>query len=336
MHKYFLITPQLFASDHDPGVTFITHGCRYLISQADPDALFLPISNIWHSAPDWKLLFDQADCLVLAGSPLYDPSDIQVYWNYDIWKHVDLARSRGIPVVDLWGYSSHPFPLPDLDTMAQTILTTHRTQRLLKIQKHFNMIITRDLCSQLIASSMRQDVSALPCCSFWAHRYFNVSSIERSFNCVTLRHRPGQEWLIEPLHALAHELSKDKPTYLVCHTRHEYWWFKKNFPDPEHLICIYDPKSLLEFYARCDKVISIRLHATIPALSLGCNVINLSVDARSQALDLYDIPSTPYTDLKQGPIDLVFHNLNDRPPPSRDYFIERFKDEIVWRLKDVS
>lgn len=332
MHKYYLVTPLTNAPSFDPGVTFITHGCKHLISLADPDAYFFHISNTSYSKPDWDILFDQADCLILSGNPLYDPTDIEVYWNFEIWDHVMEAHSRGIPIADLWGYSSHPLPVPDLEIMADRMLKTHRTKRLLEIQSRFDLIITRDLCAQVIASSMRQDVDALPCCSFWSHLYFNVKPRPRTFNAVTLRYMKGQEWILEPLHALSQILAKEKPTFIVCHTRYEYLWAREHLPQIQNLICIYDPISLLNFYSRCDKVISIRLHASIPALSLGCKVINLAIDTRSQALDLFNIPSIPYTELKNGSIPLDFNSMSFASLPPQDRFIERFQKEIISRF----
>jgi len=216
--------------------------------------------------------------------------------------------------------------------MAAEILKTRRTQRLLDIQSRFSMIVTRDLCAQLIASSRRQDVDALPCCSFWAHRYFNVARKTSEFNSITLRHEPGHEWLLPPLHSLSQLMAQEKPTFLTCHTRHEYWWAKKHLPKADNLLCIYDPRSLLDFYSRCEHVISIRLHASIPALSLGCNVINLSIDTRSQALDLFNVPSVPYTALKKGPLPLNFSTFNDRPNPPTKHFVDRFREQIVSRF----
>lgn len=329
MRKYYLITPQKNAPGADPGVTFITHGCKYLIKQADPDAMFLHVSNTMHQQADWDLVYHQADCLVLAGNPLYDTSETRVYWNSGIWEHVDKARALGIPIADLWGYSAHALPSPALDTMAQAMLSTTRTKDLLEIQAHFKLVITRDLCAQLVASSMREDVDALPCCSYWAHRYFNIEPKRPTFNAVVLRFMPGQEWILKPLQELSLLLSKEKPTFLICPNNRAYWWAKEHLHHPGHLFCIYDPASLLDFYSRCDKVISIRLHASIPALSLGCRVINLSIDTRSQTLDLFNIPSVPYTALKEPDFPLDFHSLDTSHLPSPDHFLTRFKTEIV-------
>ena len=332
MHKYYLLTPQTNSPNIDPGVTFITHGCKYLIRQADPEALFLSVSNTEYSKPNWDLLLDQADCLVLAGNPLYDPSDVHTYWNYSIWNHVNGAQSRGIPIADLWGYSSSPIPAPDFRTMAEQLLINPKNKRVLDIQSRFNLIITRDITAQLVASSMRDDVDALPCCAYWAFQYFNVTPKEPQFNCVTIRYRQGLEYILQPLYDLAQKLSNQRLTYILCHTAVEYWWAKKNLPSAQNLICIYDPKSLLEFYSRCDKVISIRLHGTIPALSLGRQVINISIDTRSQALDLFKIPSIPSTALKNRPVDLTFKTLQQGIPESPSYFIKRFQDAILSRL----
>lgn len=313
-------------------MSFITHGCKYLIRQADPEALFLPVSNTQYDSGDWKILFKEADCLVLAGMPLYDLGDVRVYWNYDIWEHINTARSLGIPIVDLCGYSSCPLPGAGDEVMSSKILPTERTQRLLKIQSKFKMVLTRDTCAGMIASTVVPKVEVLPCCSFYAHKFYGTQRAERRFNAVIYRFLPGQEWVVKALYEVALRLSEERQTYLVFHNKHAYWWAKARLPESAKLICIYDPESLLRFYARCDKVVSIRLHASIPALSLGCRVLNVSIDTRSNALDQFGVSSTQYPSLKDADFELRFASVSVDVSPRMSQFIKRFRMEIVKEL----
>ncbi|GAH69767.1 unnamed protein product, partial [marine sediment metagenome] len=81
-----------------------------------------------------------------------------------------------------------------------------------------------------------------------------------------------------------------------------------------------------------DKVISIRLHASIPALSLGCKVINLSIDTRSDALELFNISSVPYTELADSQIRLDFKTMDELTPAFVDYFVKSFQENIISRF----
>jgi len=114
MHVYYLITPVNFEACSNPGSSLISYGLRYLISMADPHAIFLSVSNTNYLERDWRLLFDQADCLILSGGSLYDPGDISTYWNDSVFEHIATAQSHNIPFADLFGYTSYPSAFIDL------------------------------------------------------------------------------------------------------------------------------------------------------------------------------------------------------------------------------
>lgn len=333
MHVYYLISPDSIGLNFNPGVSLISYGCRYLIKQADPEAFFIPISNIGHSDPAWQLLFDQAHCLVLPGGSLYDPSEVQTYWNFDIWDHISKAQSHGIPFADLWGYSSYPYPAKPLHESAAEILLQYRTKRILTVQKETTLFITRDPLTQLIASTSNIPSESLPCASFWSPDFFNIKPSPPLYNCVSVFPIVRDKWFAQALFSIAQHLQKEKPTFLICHTNPEYEWLRSFFPDARNIKCLYDPSSLLDFYSHCDKVVSARLHATIPAFALNCKVIYISFDSRALALDLFHIPSIPYTDLLNGAIPFKYTSLSQTPQPDPRPFIDLFQKKIVSRFK---
>lgn len=332
MHVYYLICPVSIGFNYNPGVSLISYGCRYLIKQADPDAFFIPVSNTSHSQPTWGLLFKQADCLVLPGGSLYDPGDISVYWNDTIWKHIAAAQAHGIPFADLWGYTSYRFPSKPTQQATADILSQPRNRRTLKVQRKAALIITRDSLTQHIASTVRGDVHALPCASFWSPNFFNIKPLQPLYNAVSVFPITRDKWFADALYDIAQHLSKDKPTFLICHTNPEYQWFHSFHPNATNIKCLYDPSSLLDFYARCDKIVSTRLHATIPAFALSCKVAYIAFDSRSLALDLFNIPSIPYTDLRHGAIPFKYTSLTNTKPPDPQPFINLFRDKIVSRF----
>lgn len=332
MHVYYLICPDSTGLNYNPGVSLIAYGCRYLIQQADPQAFFIPISNIVHSHSAWDLLLNQAHCLVLPGGSLYDPSNISVYWNDTIWQHIAAAQARGIPFADLFGYASDPFPARPIPSAAAAIMLQPRTNRTLSAQRNATLIITRDRLAEHIASSVWPGVQSLPCASFWSPDFFNIQPSTRRYNAVSVFPIVKDRWFAESLFSIAQLLAQDKPTYLICHTNPEYRWLRSFYPDAGNIKCLYDPISLLSFYSVCDKIVSARLHAAIPAFALGCKVIYISFDSRSLALDLFGIPSVSYTDLNYGAIPFCYFSLSDLDPPDPSPFISLFQDKIVSRF----
>ncbi len=332
MHVYYLICPNDIILNSNPGVALIAYGTRYLIKQADPQAFFIPVSNIKHSQPAWDILFDQAASVVLPGGSLYDPSNISVYWNDTIWKHISAAQDQGIPFADLWGYSSYPFPAKPIKEAAAEILSQPRTTRTLNVQRKAALVITRDALAHHIASTVRSDVQTLPCASFWSPNFFNIKPSKPLYNCVSVFPITRDKWFADALYHIAQHLAKDKPTFLICNTDPEYQWLRSFYPHMPEIKCLYDPSSLLDFYSRCDKIVSARLHAAIPAFALGCKVIYLAFDSRSLALQSFGIPSIPYTDLRHGAIPFNYTSLSDTKPPNPAPFIDLFIDKIVSRF----
>lgn len=332
MHIYYLICPNSVGLNYNPGVSFISYGCRYLIKQADPEALFIPVSNIIHSQASWDILLEQADCLVLPGGSLFDPSDISVYWNDQVWAHISQAINKGILFADLWGYASYPFPPQSVLKSAADILAQPRTLRVLEVQKKAACVIPRDILAENIISTILPDVKALPCASFWSPDFFHIKSSLRLYNAVSVYPISRDRWFAESLYNISQVLSKEKPTFLICHTNLEYQWLRSFFPNATNIKCLFDPISLLDFYRKCYKVVSTRLHATIPAYALGCKVIYISFDSRSLALDQFGIPSVPYTSLKNGALPFRYTSLPDINPPDPGPFIDLFIEKIVSRF----
>jgi hypothetical protein len=79
----------------------------------------------------------------------------------------------------------------------------------------------------------------------------------------------------------------------------DYEWAISNGIDAT---LISDAGKLLRTYSRCDLVVSLRVHAAIPAASLGCEVGLLAVDSRALIAEPFGIPISPFTDLQYGVI----------------------------------
>jgi len=332
MHVYYLICPNSAFLNSNPGVALIAYGCRYLIKQADPSSYFVPVSNINHSAQAWELLLHDADCLVLPGGSLYDPSNVSVYWNDTIWQHIKTAQDRGIPFADLWGYSSYSFPPLSLKQASLDILKQPRTHRILAQQKKAALFVPRDVLTSLIARSAGINSPPLPCCAFWSPDFFGIKPSSRLYNCISVFPIVKDVWFARALMRISQELDEEKPTYLICNTYPEYQWLSSFYPHADNILCIYDPISLLDFYSHVDKMVSARLHAAIPALALGSQVCYLSFDSRSFALDLFGITPFPYLDLRDESVPLNYSTVSAINPPDPAPFIDLFRSKVVSRL----
>jgi len=335
MHVYYLITPVNLESCSNPGSSLISYGLRYLISMPDPHAIFLSVSNTNYLERDWRLLLDQADCLILSGGSLYDPNDISTYWNDFVWEHVSTALSHNIPFADLFGYTSYPFPLLPIDQVIADILSQPRTQRVLAVQRNSTLIVPRDSLTQRIASTVLPDVQALPCSSFWSPDFFNIKPSPPKYNCITVSPIVTDRWFADALFSIYKLLSLELPTYFIFHSHPDYYWFHSLYPELTNYTCLYDPVSLLTFYSMCDKVVSTRLHAAIPAYALGCKVIYFSFDSRSFALEQFGVHSVPYLELKDGFFPKNWEHLSNNIPPDPSTFIDLFRDRIVSRLDNA-
>ena len=82
------------------------------------------------------------------------------------------------------------------------------------------------------------------------------------------------------------------------HSVDDLRWVLSVNDNVKDIVCIEDPESLLRFYAGVDRLLSFRLHATIPALSVGVKVCNVYMDSRYLTTDIFGIPSVDFTALQ--------------------------------------
>jgi hypothetical protein len=66
------------------------------------------------------------------------------------------------------------------------------------------------------------------------------------------------------------------------------------------VLLVTHPRELLRLLARAARVLSFRLHASIPALSLGCEVADVAFDARSLTLRLFGVESIRLDEFAAG------------------------------------
>ncbi|MBT4867914.1 MAG: polysaccharide pyruvyl transferase family protein [Planctomycetaceae bacterium] len=294
MSTYGLITPCIRPSERNPGSQFITDGIRWLIREIDSSARFLPVDLLAHDPDGWSLIEEQADAIIVCGNPRFNTNPDGVYCDLGVWQSILDASDSGIPFIEAWLGSAHPFPLVDPTEMAHAILRVNKTHAILSHQRRAKLRITRDRVTQNVLQQADIRSTLLPCSTWWAAAWHNVLPRTKDKHCITLRKMPGHPWIIDLALELQRHWEKDRPTFIVTHSLEDHRWVaaRRNVP---RLLCLPDPESLLQFYAEVDRLLSLRIHASIPALSLGAKVCNLSMDSRSLTVDEFGVESVAFT-----------------------------------------
>lgn len=296
MTIYGLIGTQNRTANINPGCHYITDGIRWLIRRIDPTAQFLPIEMLEDDPAGWDVALSQTDILLLCGNPRFNLDKRGVYWDQDIWRRIVQATDAGIPFIDAWAGAAHPFPLCDDQEMVDAIAAIPKTKMILAHESRAALCIARDRITAQLLEGHNDNTVLLPCSAWYACAEYGVAPAPKDCHCIALRMMPGYPWIIDRALAIQAALERELPTYIVAHLPEDYWWIKAR-RDVPNLLCLPDATSLLRFYARVDKLLSFRIHASIPALSLGTQVCNVSIDSRSLTVGEFGIESIPFTDL---------------------------------------
>jgi len=334
MRKYYLLTATQTGPDLNPGSLFITHGIRELIRLADPEAFCFEASLFSYHEKHWKVIYEQADAIFLCGNPRYDRSNYPHFWVSGIWEFFEAARKKSILTGDLFGGTASPLPIDSPADDAKKLLSFARNRTTAAAQGALDALVTRDRTAAHIAKSIHRDPLFFPCSTWWAKDFLNVAAAPKIRNAITVPALHCTPALIRSLASLEKNFHNNLPTYIVAHCANEFAMLRSTLPDHPHTVCLSDPVSLLRFYGGCDHLISARLHASIPALSLGAKVCPIAMDGRALALEAFGMRAIPYTSLAAGNFALAFTSLPLNHPPDPRGFVDYFKKTIVNRLRD--
>jgi len=334
MRKYYLLTVTQTGPDLNPGSHYITHGIRHLIRLADPGALCFEASLFSYHEKHWQVMFDQADAIFLCGNPRYDRSNQPHFWVSEIWQHFAKARTLGILTGDLFAGSASPLPLDSPAEDAKRLMSYARNKTTAAEQGKLHILVTRDPVAQLIAGSSHKDALLAPCSTWWAKDWLGIAPRKKTHNAIVIPALHSSGPLIRAMADLAKEINNNLPTFLVAHCANEFALLNDILPQAPRKICLSDPASLLAFYAGCSHVISARLHATIPALSLGAFVCPIAVDGRSLSLLPFGVSSIPFPRLLSGNYQLNFFAGFNLIPPDPEVFVNHFQNKIISKLTD--
>jgi len=255
---------------------------------------------------------------ILCGNPRFTMSTGNAFWENAIWDELVQLEQRGTRVIDGWAGSVFPANSfsPRPDEMALAIMSFPGRQARLEQAKQLHGRIARDPTMQLIYERAGARSTLLPCSSWWARREFGVEvSGERTHDLLIVYRMLGQEAVVK---RLASQVMSELPLRVVATTWDDYVWMS-TYGAAE---LVTDPASLLRLYAGARNVLSYRLHAVIPAASLGCNVVAVSIDSRTDTCQLFDIPVLSFQDLDMSE---VLHQLQTATPPDEEFVFATLK-----------
>ncbi len=306
-----LITPADTSCLANPGWHLITAGIRWLVRQAVSDSSFIIIDMLRDDAEQWAAAM-RCDALLLCGNPRFSLSDGDPWWECGIWQRLLGAQMAGIRVIDAWAGACYPHaePYPDLDEMAAQIETLPRNQAALQVARQLSGVIVRDALALRIYERAGIPAELLPCSSWWAARQYRVYRdlplCKGRYNAIVLTKLDGHEWAPEMLRRMTSTIAESDyagPVVQIATTWGDYLWARDAGLAPN---LITDPASLLRVYANCNAVASLRVHASIPAASLGCAVATLAIDSRAMVVEPFDLPWHPFTSLSDPDFPPVF------------------------------
>lgn len=310
--KYAIITQTLDSGDVNPGTQFIHRGIQYMIQQVDPDANFFAVCQDEHIEEEWERLKKRADVLIIGGGPrLNSNPKATCFCDWDVWSYISMAMDWGIPVWDLSVGATHYLPLPsDPKKMALRMIGISKVMQVLTYYSGVSLATTRDPVMQEMLRLTKIKSTLLPCISYWSRHYWGIKPAEKKmYHTVVIRRLPGHEqYLVPEIMTAFEKLSTDKTTILLAHVQADADWFRKAtqrlFGADPYVEVVNDPKLLMQFYTKADKVISFRLHGSVMALSMGAKVLNVAIDSGSFCLDQFGIESIYFPDLRKKELPL--------------------------------
>lgn len=316
-----MLTPLSAGVHCNPGSLLIEHSVRWLLRRADPQAQFLMVSLRSPDRDGWRTLKRQADTVIWCGNPRLNDSDVGQYCDFGVWRPLLKAIDAGVMFIDAWAGSSYPYaPLDTFEQRYARLAANVKNVAILQWEKRAALVIARDRLAEHLLARHANTVR-FPCSTWFARKYWRIEPGPKTQNAIIVRRLPGHPEVVRTALAAREALTAaQKPVILAAHNVADVDWYRRH-GCKEPILVLCDPETLLRFLAITDKLLSWRVHASVPALSLGTQVANVEIDGRAAVLDEFGVPSLPM-DFK--PADMVFH---------RAQFIPN-EDKIVSTLQE--
>lgn len=263
----------------NPGCDMITAGIRWLVRQAVPDAVFVVVNMGRDDPQDWAAAHT-CDALIVCGNPRFSMSTDGAWWESGIWDRLLVAQQAGIRVIDGWAGATHGHaPEVTFDEMAAAVAGFGRNPQSLEVAKQLHGRVTRDRLMQRIYEDA--GATLLPCSSWWAERELMWAPAERRPTTAVMLGQHDMEWSLERV------LEHLGDALVVASTWQDYERFREVGVQST---LIPDAASLLRLYSSCERVLAFRIHAAIPAASVGCAVGVVAIDSRAMTCEEFGLP----------------------------------------------
>lgn len=301
--KYCLVTPTEFTEYSNSGWHFITAGIRHLIKLADPEAVFGDVSFFDESKWPRDLIFSKYDWIVICGNPRYDGTELDDWLYYGMLSRIMKIKNRiNISVLDAWQGAGAPLGKSTSENV-EMLAAKQRNRNIVQLLKDMDAkVISRCPTSHELNNYLGLKSEYMPCSSYWGVKEFRVPKYNPYKKIVIPYRMHG----FEGAKGILRTLSR---THQVISTNAYDAEFCCDIGVSSPLVT--NPEALLVLYSQCEEVISFRLHAAIPAASIGCAVHYLAIDSRGEVCEPFGISCSDYR-------DGVTETSQAVPPPAPD------------------
>ena len=336
IRKYLLITDTSY-DDPNPGDILIGKGIEYLLLQAEKELCNFPIfryTNIFNvyklDDNKWLELVEDIDYIILCGTPQLS-HHIPPWFSESFYNKLRLAKKHNKRIANLWigivnqNYTNYKNINP--------IINSHKSF----IQKNFSvydLIVSRSPITKQVLDKYNIQNYLLYDLVCYSPFYYDIKPKNSSVNLVVVRNLGDiNDKVANNLQLLAQvKLDKTRPTLYLAHDLTDYRIFKRYFPN---IVCVNNPKSLVEIYSHANQVISLRVHGSVLASVYKRPVIHILVDSRSTILEHLGLKVYSFKDFLESPLECNFHIAsvdNSKLVKDKNLFISVFYKHMQIKL----
>ena len=269
------------------GDYFIYLGLKYFLVKLGYEPYLLDKFNLQDIRDHQELIKEAGKCL-LAGMPQFNNYDDWIFpYDKDLY---DLFVQQHIPLYSLAGGSGVSNPDTTIEEYVSNCLNSRKTNEVIAYrQRCTRWLSVRDHYSERLLSAFGSTTQVLPCTGFWAsqgpNNHLHNIICTPNMDMLPLFHK-GLDVHAYALRLIS-ELRKKYPDYLVvAHSERDFRFFSLT----GSVYFSNDPAVLQSLYQHANKVISARVHCSLPCAGNGANVLHLGHDIRSDAVELCQIP----------------------------------------------
>lgn len=282
---YTLIT-ETNTDGSNPGDIMIGQGIEHLLRSFEErrDHRAFPLINhqrIFASdAATRRRAFLESDTIVVCGTPqLNDTSPPPSRFNASFYRYLWDLKRAGKKILNLWaGFGATDYHKSDAAAVASLV---ERHGGFIRTEfPVYDLVVARDAITERTLAACGIPCLRLLDCVSWAVDYHRLLSteywgIQATLNLIALKALKGHgARLIRALEEVYRVLGREtEPTWFLCHSAVDYAWFRERLPGLP-LLCVTDPRDLLRLYWRVRRLVSFRIHGTVPAAA--CSNVDLT------------------------------------------------------------